>query len=454
MSNATDVYVVKSGDTLSGIANTTGRSISDLIRLNGIKNRNIIHPGQLLYLHETTVFAVQVLFLDALRYPIANLKYRLLFDGKVVTGKTADNGLSQEIVTAGANSLIEIKMLDLYGKWLHLSTALSDYGRKRITLVSPYLVFDGVLEPHPPGAPNLPGPRKNPLPDSKNTQPPLPPVPPGSPSKNNPLVHKHKTQGKHGESILQIGIDLPQDLLAYMQAYDGKVITDDEWKKNAIFLECDVNVLKAIAKVESGGRDAFWTINDSTQHKATAPKIVFERHYFHKLTKGKYDLTHPDISSEFPYVRRKAHPVGSAYKKLPDGQVDQDDLYDNKQDYLRLIHAYRLDREAALKAASWGKFQIMGTNWQLCKSPDLQTFVKTMCKNEAGQIELLARFIKFQPRNWIDPKNHSLGKEISLWDAVKTKNWYAIAFNYNGPKQQGYDKAIKDVYEYYCKKSG
>ncbi len=450
MSNATDVYVVKSGDTLSGIANTTGRSISDLIRLNGIKNRNVIQPGQVLYLRETTVFAVQVLFLDALRYPIANLKYRLLFDGKVVTGKTGDNGLSQEIVTAGANSLIEIKILDLYGKWLHLSTALSDYGRKRITLVSPYLVFDGQLEPHPPGAPNLPGPRKKPLPDAPGAPPPLPPVPPGSPSKNNPLIRPNKTHGKHGESILQIGIDLPQDLLAYMQAYDGEAITEKDWEKFSGDLECETNVLKAIARVESGGRDAFWTINDSTQHRATAPKIVFERHHFHDLTKGKYDNTHPDISSEFPYVRRRDHLLGSAYNKLPDGKVDQDDLYDNKQDYLRLIHAYRLDREAALMATSWGKFQILGENWKLCKETSISNFVAKMCKNESGQIELLARFI----RNKLNQVNKNAPWQPLLWNAVKQKDWTNIAIYYNGPKQQGYDKAIKSAYEYYCKNVG
>ena len=141
---------------------------------------------------------------------------------------------------------------------------------------------------------------------------------------------------------------------------------------------------------------------------------------------------------------------------MHDGQVDKDDIYDNKQDYLRLINAYRLDQDAALKSASWGKFQIMGENFSICGAPNIRVFAAQMCKNEAGQIELLARFIRNKPKAWKDPKNKALGKEISLWDAVKTKNWHAIAFNYNGPaykKDNDYDRLIKEAYEQYCKKS-
>lgn len=271
-------------------------------------------------------------------------------------------------------------------------------------------------------------------------QPPLPPAPPGNPSKNNPSVKPHKTKGKHGESVMEIGIDLPLDLLAYMQAYDGKPISDDDWAKSAAFLECEVNVLKAIAAVESGGRTAFWVINDSARHRAHAPKIMFERHQFHRLTHGQYDNTHPDISSRYPYVRRKDHPLGSAYKNLPDGHVDRDDLYDNQQDYLRLINAYRLDKEAALMSASWGKFQIMGVNYTVCRIPSVFAFVEKMCQNEAGQIELLAQFIRNQ-----NP----------LWEAVKSKEWITIARLYNGKEywKNKYDEKLKAAYVQFVQRS-
>ena len=117
--------------------------------------------------------------------------------------------------------------------------------------------------------------------------------------------------------------------------------------------------------------------------------------------------------------------------------------------YLRLINAFRLDPIAALKSCSWGKFQIMGANFELCGEPDVKELIAKMCGSEATQIGLLASFIRRKPRSWKDPKNKALGKEISLWDAVKTKNWAAIAFNYNGPsyKTYDYDTKLKNAYE-------
>lgn len=53
-------------------------------------------------------------------------------------------------------------------------------------------------------------------------------------------------------------------------------------------------------------------------------------------------------------------------------------------------------------------------------------------------------------------KNKALGKEVSLWDAVKTKNWHAIAFNYNGEnykQENDYDRLLKEAYEYHGKAS-
>ena len=107
-------------------------------------------------------------------------------------------------------------------------------------------------------------------------------------------------------------------------------------------------------------------------------------------------------------------------------------------------------------AASWGKFQILGENHTLCGKNKIGVFVANMCKNEAGQIELLANFIRHKPKTWKDPKHKELGMEVSLWDAVKNKDWQAIAFNYNGSgyKQFNYDKKIKEAYEANCKAAG
>ena len=41
-------YTVKSGDTLSGIASKYGTTYQKLAQINGIKNPNLIHVGQVI----------------------------------------------------------------------------------------------------------------------------------------------------------------------------------------------------------------------------------------------------------------------------------------------------------------------------------------------------------------------------------------------------------------------
>ena len=81
-SSMPDPYRVQQGDTLGAIAKRCGKSIQELQKLNGIRNPNRINVGRTLYLSEESAYGVAVVFLDALRYPIANLPYRLLFDGQ------------------------------------------------------------------------------------------------------------------------------------------------------------------------------------------------------------------------------------------------------------------------------------------------------------------------------------------------------------------------------------
>ena len=40
------IYIVKSGDTLSGIAKRYNTSVAKLVELNNIKNANLIYPNQ------------------------------------------------------------------------------------------------------------------------------------------------------------------------------------------------------------------------------------------------------------------------------------------------------------------------------------------------------------------------------------------------------------------------
>lgn len=173
-----------------------------------------------------------------------------------------------------------------------------------------------------------------------------------------------------------------------------------------------------IAEVESGGRSAFWRLNKADGRYV--PAILYERHYFSNATQHKYDKDHPDIS--WPTGYRKKNQLGKADVRMSSGKVDTDDIYsDYASAYLRLINAYRLNSDAALKSCSWGKFQIMGDNHVLCGERDIDRFIAKMCASEAAQIGLLAEFIRRKPRSWKDPKNKALGKSPSGMPSANQK---------------------------------
>jgi LysM repeat protein len=424
-----DPYVVKAGDTLSAIAKRSGRNVGDLKRFNQLSNPNRLDVGQTLYLSEQTAFGITTLFLDALRYPIENLRYQLRFDGKTVQGITDATGKTLRQITNDAKSTIEVWICNLEGQWQQVGQTVSGYGHKLLTAVSPYLVVPGTTERHPSGAPLKPEvpamPSPAPLPPG--TQAPKPKAPSGTPTKNNEAAKTKPAKGAQGQPLLKIEIDIPQGLIDLFRNYKEQKLTEADWDKAAQDLECEVAVLKAISKVECG-EVAFRRINGRSD-SATAPAILYERHFFHRLTNGKYSEAHPDISWKAPYAGYGDFAVS----------------------YLRLINAYRLDEDAALRSCSWGRFQILGDNFKLCDAKSVKDLVAGMCTSEYKQLGYLSFFIQNKPRPWKDPRNKQLGKEISLWEAAKTKNWQAIAFNYNGPtyKKNDYDNKLKNAYEYY-----
>ena len=135
----------------------------------------------------------------------------------------------------------------------------------------------------------------------------------------------------------------------------GKTISEQAFAEAAEDLGCEIAAIKAVAEVESRG-DGFLQDN--------RPKILFERHIFSRTTGRKYDGSHPDISN------RKA----GGYQ----GGAKEHD---------RLKEAMALDEEAALKSASWGRFQIMGFNHAACGYDSVQDFVAAMEESEDEHLQ-------------------------------------------------------------------
>lgn len=141
------------------------------------------------------------------------------------------------------------------------------------------------------------------------------------------------------------------------------------------------------------------------------PRILFERHWFSRLTIGRYDATAPDVSSPKP-----GGYLGGA------------------SEYARLARARALDDEAALQSASWGLAQLMGFNHLRCGFPHVHEMVAHMLVAEDAHLFAMARFIL------VDDAMHA---------ALQRRDWTAFARAYNGKDflKNRYDARLAEEYE-------
>lgn len=193
---------------------------------------------------------------------------------------------------------------------------------------------------------------------------------------------------------------------------DGGVsLTEIEYKNAAVQLGNDipVNLIKAYATVESGGRAGFGPNG--------LPIIAFEGHIFRKYTKRVYDQTHPLLS--YPY-KQKAGPQWKTNNK------------DQTAAWNTMATAFELDQDAALMSASWGMFQMMGFNFKACGYKDAFDFAAAMKINAGNHLNA---FLKFCSRS------------SALMTGMKTKDFVAMAYNYNGHDYGDYDKRIEKAYK-------
>jgi len=186
------------------------------------------------------------------------------------------------------------------------------------------------------------------------------------------------------------------------QAMPLCILRDEDYAAAALALGCEVAAIKAVAAVETGPQGPF--------ESQGRPTILFERHIFSRLTGGVYDASEPDISN----------PVPSGYG-----------LYSAQ--YSRLIRAAALDADAALKSASWGAFQILGSNFSEAGFGSVEACVAAMRSGVRAHLEAFVKFVAADP--------------VKL-KAIRAKDWAGFAERYNGPgyKQSGYDVKLAKAY--------
>jgi len=169
----------------------------------------------------------------------------------------------------------------------------------------------------------------------------------------------------------------------------------------------DMPVLWAVLTVESRG---FGFLADRR------PKILFERHVFHRETGGRFAAEVPDLSQ----------PTGGGY-------VGGAAEYDRLGRALAVCRKAQLGDDAALRSASWGMGQVMGFNAIAAGFKGPSDMVARMRESEDAQLAGMVGFI--------------CSKKLDA--RLRDRDWTGFARGYNGAgfAKFQYDLKLKAAFE-------
>lgn len=175
--------------------------------------------------------------------------------------------------------------------------------------------------------------------------------------------------------------------------------------------------IETVKEVESRG-EAFYSDG--------FPVILFERHKFHRFTGGRHAKDHPRIS----------HPKSGGYS--PPRGPEPLDVRNERWQRSKFQEAFGLDPEAAMKSCSWGMFQIMGFNYEVCGFSSVGEFVDAMKESEGRQLDAFVEFVI-----------HS-----GLADELRNHEWEEFARRYNGPdyKKNDYHNKLPRAFAKFSKR--
>lgn len=190
-------------------------------------------------------------------------------------------------------------------------------------------------------------------------------------------------------------------LMAHFAHPNAPTISPTDIAAAASRLRCSILQLQAVRSVEAAGHgfDA-----------AGRPKILFERHKFHRFTGGRF--------SPAPFSQRESGGYDvSSWRKLCDaigtGAVD-----------------------AAFMACSWGAFQVLGEYWADLGYRSPYALAWTCAQSEGDHLELLVRYIE----------HFGLADELrELTSNPATCRPFAAAYNGPGYRANRYDEKLAAV---------
>lgn len=207
------------------------------------------------------------------------------------------------------------------------------------------------------------------------------------------------------------------NIISRLMRGGGETSDDKVVHKAAARMSCEVEVLLSILEVES---------KDRPFDDAGRLIILPEKHVFWR---------------ELPQnLRARAKKLGLAVRKWS-RKANYKGLGGAGSDtrWTLLGGMVRLHETAGLRSASYGGPQIMGFNAELCGFANVQEFVLAMAESEANQAEAFLAYLQ----------------KVGLLQAIRDKDWRAIARRYNGPGQVShYANLMRQAYHRISGRSG
>lgn len=176
----------------------------------------------------------------------------------------------------------------------------------------------------------------------------------------------------------------------------------------------ELAAVKAVNEVESAGKGFLMD---------GKPKILFEGHVFWQ------QLKKAGINPESLLTPQNKNVLYQKWTKIY--------YQGGTKEYNRLNQAIAISadpkvKEAALSAASWGSFQIMGYHAKSLGYPSVQNFVDRMGVHEREHLLAFGKFLEVN----------------NIMIHLRNKNWAKFAERYNGSgyKANGYDEKLRKTY--------
>ncbi len=195
-------------------------------------------------------------------------------------------------------------------------------------------------------------------------------------------------------------------LLAHFTNKQANALTDRDIADAAARLGATVKQVRAVLKVEAAG---------SGFDRAGMPKILYERHKFHRQTGGGFS----------PSSFSQGKSGGYTTDANGDGIIDSWD---------RLCEAIATGEiDAAFQSCSWGLFQVMGEWWDELGYVSPFALAWTCVQSEGDQLELFVRYIE----------HFGLADELrQLSPNPVTCRPFAAAYNGPGYRKFAYDEKL------------